>query len=152
MTSVLLSKMFRKGCDGGKVVISIIILFLGVRIITFIQNFVVWFYTSLPRPLVHVLDTFYFRSTLMQRLFSFRLLDTTTISGSRTVAEDLARKVGLSFESHTVTTKDGYMLTLHRCYLPTQSTSLSSSSMPLESSRPPVLLMHGFMQVRRNLG
>ena len=135
---------------GVKIASSVVVLYICVRVVTHLQHFIVWFYTSLvPRDFVWILDTLYFRSTLIQRLFSFRLLDSTaTERDSRTVAEDLARKAGLSFESHHITTKDGYILALHRCYLPTpgQEEQTALPSFP-RVSRPPVFLMHGFMQV-----
>ena len=127
----------------GKVALSVIILFTAVRLVSFIQNFIVWFYTSLPSPLSSFLDSLYFRSAILQRIFSFRLLDSTEvhINGKySTVAEGLARQAGLDFEYHEVTSKDGYILNLHRCY----------SSDVVDTSRPPVFLMHGCLQVQLN--
>jgi hypothetical protein len=95
-----------------------------------------------------MLDTLYLRSPFLQRIFSFRLLDATVVScGSLTVAEELARRAGLEFESHDVTTKDGYKLTLHRCYLP-KSRRDKEQSESISGRSNPVFLMHGLMQVK----
>lgn len=142
---LLFSTYIQSGYNGGKVVVSVIILYLAVRAVTCIQNFIMWWYTSLPFVLSRALDTLYSRSILLRRVFSFRLLGSMdTKDSTRRAAEDLAIKAGLFFESHDVTTKDGYVLTLHRCYTPVSD----GTPFITEHARPPVFLMHGLMQVR----
>ena len=132
--------------DFGMVTISIVVLYLGVRITTFSQHFIVWFYTSLPECLRWVLDMLYLRSSFLQRIFSYRLKCTAVENyDNDSVIKELARNVGLTLESHKVHTKDGYILTLHRCYFQKHLQKIQNECS--NASNRPILVMHGLMQV-----
>jgi lysosomal acid lipase/cholesteryl ester hydrolase len=101
------------------------------------------FFFILVEKLPWLWDQIYFRSTLLQQIFSYRLgqYNLSTID----TAASLCQISGISLETHRTITPDGFEIILHRCSLQKDDNAspLASSS---SSTRPPVLLVHGLMQ------
>ena len=137
------------------IALSVLVVYLGVRVATHSQNFIVWFYKSTPHWMRWLLDMIYLRSSWLQRIFSYRLKIKETVEAcddisGQSVAGDLARSVGLSFETHRVRTKDGCNLILHRCFLPPHRKNRDINrgrGVRTAEAQCPVLLGHGLMQV-----
>lgn len=131
-----------------KVLVAVLFLSIGLRLWSCFQNSMLRGYETAPTIIQSMLDSIYLRSSLLQRVFSFRFRAgedafQSAASGDDSVAELLARESGLTFESHIITAKDGFNLSLHRCYLST------GDALPRE--RLPVIVMHGLMQDSESL-
>ena len=100
-------------------------------------RFILTSYSMFPWP--SVLDYFYLRSRCLQRLFRYHISYPVPVREDPKMSE-LVQQCGLQFDVHSMTTFDGYCLTLHRVVR--GSYDVQPGGKPARK----VLLFHGLLQ------
>lgn len=129
--------------------IHLVLVGLTLSILRFFQLVVLTFYRWFPFP--SLLDWAFLHSRNLRNLFTYKLRGWRDHESSEPIhvdprlgmtAPQMARHEGYTVEEHSTTTKDGFILGLHRIPRGHPSSGEAAQRGP----RPAVLIVHGLMQ------